>query len=453
MLIFILIFIQVLLIISIYYYFNGNIFSPPFVFIFGFLIATCCASFFQNRWGIILHFNTFNVYLIGFLIFYIISVSIHLIFRTIINKNIEIKEISDKGFKKIYIHNLVYVIFAIIHLVSILFLIYIVKSTGAMYGAGGDWSESIEKYRYIVAFTNNEVAKVGLIGNLMITITKTFGFLWAYIFIYNIFSMKKKISILALINLLLCIICDFLSGARTGMITIVIALVVDFYVLWCKKNKTTKKLPMKYIVKIAILFLLLIFSFQFLGGFIGRNIDVKFSEYFAKYIGAPIKNLDIFMQESHKFPDIFGQQTFAYLINWIGDKTNNSNLCYNLDLPYINLNGFNMGNVYTTFYMFIYDFGMWGVVYCTSVIAIISQIYFELVLTKKKSKHFDIIIYSLIIPQLILSFFSNKFFETFATIYFIKRLIILRLAILILIERRYVISRNKIIIYKLSKYI
>lgn len=442
MLIYVLIFFEIILLISTYYCFQKSLFSPSFVFLGGFLIASICAALFQDRWGEILHWNSFFVYLIGFITFFIISLSTHIVYRRI-RGNKKSKDPSNL-INSIEIPKIIYLIFMIIHVMAIYFVVKRVQQTAAMYGTVGSWNECIEKYRYIVAFTTNDVARISKIGFYMITITKVGGFFWNVIFTYNILCEKRKISILALVNLIICIFCDFLGGSRTGTVIILISCIVVFYAIWSKKNINRKKLPLKYVLRICIALLLIVASFQFLGSLIGRNVDVSFTEYFAKYVGSPIKNLDIFMQGNHQLPDIWGKETFAYFINWIGNKTNNSSLIYNLDLPYIKLNGFNMGNVYTTFYMFLYDFGVIGVICCTAVMAFISQIYYELAIGNNKSRIFNIIIYSMIVPQLMLSFFSNKFYETFATYTFMERSIILAILVWLLLRYRISFSKNKI---------
>ena len=154
------------------------------------------------------------------------------------------------------------------------------------------------------------------------------------------------------------------------------------------------------------------------------------------------------MQKDHILPDIWGKETFAYFINWIGNKTGDANLIYNLDLPFIKLNDFNMGNVYTTFYMFVYDFSTIGVIWCTAIMAAISQIFYELSIENKKTKIFTIIMYSMIVPQLALSFFSNKFYEAFATYTFMQKIVIILILILVVLRYRVSFKRGKIIIRK-----
>ncbi|KLD60505.1 hypothetical protein WP50_09840 [Lactiplantibacillus plantarum] len=99
-------------------------------------------------------------------------------------------------------------------------------------------------------------------------------------------------------------------------------------------------------------------------GLLGREVG-SFSKanYLAIYFGAEIKNLDTFIQAG-QFPirphGTFGAQTFLEFNRTFG-KFFGSNATVILDLPFQNINGLSLGNVYTTFYAFLYDFGYRGV--------------------------------------------------------------------------------------------
>lgn len=86
---------------------------------------------------------------------------------------------------------------------------------------------------------------------------------------------------------------------------------------------------------------------------------------------------------------------------------------YSLDLPFKSINGYSLGNVYTTFYPWLYDFGYSGIFVLTMVMGIISEtIYLYAKIQKNNHKHLIcILIYGYISSFLFLSFFSNKFYE------------------------------------------
>ena len=104
-----------------------------------------------------------------------------------------------------------------------------------------------------------------------------------------------------------------------------------------------------------------------------------------------------------------------------------SDWVYPLDLPYQTANGLNTGNIYTTFYAYIYDFGYIGIIILPFIIGFVSEIiYIKAKNTNLNNEkiNLSIILYSYIFYTLAFSFFSNKFFEGTCTPTFIKYVII-----------------------------
>ena len=122
----------------------------------------------------------------------------------------------------------------------------------------------------------------------------------------------------------------------------------------------------------------------------------------------------MFLQEDHsKNNEIWGSQTFVSIIRWLGPKFGIENYYYQLDLPFRRINGFSLGNVYTTFYPYIYDFGYLGEICLVVLMAIIVQCVYEICKrTKlKNSPSIPILLYGYMYSSIVLSFFSNKFYE------------------------------------------
>ena len=84
--------------------------------------------------------------------------------------------------------------------------------------------------------------------------------------------------------------------------------------------------------------------------------------YLAFYCGAEIKNLDIFLNSTKTKPAIWGEQTFVNLVKAIGRFFISGFDQYYLINPYQSVNGYYLGNVYTTFKAYIHDFGYIGMI-------------------------------------------------------------------------------------------
>ena len=116
---------------------------------------------------------------------------------------------------------------------------------------------------------------------------------------------------------------------------------------------------------------------------------------------------------------------------------------YALVLPFQKIGNFSLGNVYTTFYPYIYDFGYVGIPILVTIMAVVSQLFFELAKREKISQVPGImtLIYGYIFPTIVQVFFSNKFYEDLLDIKFIKICILWILYNIILIVYLY-LSRN-----------
>ena len=200
-------------------------------------------------------------------------------------------------------------------------------------------------------------------------------------------------------------------------------------IIFIKKNSKKQKIPLKHSILILTIVFAIVGTFQGVGELLGRKSSADFNGYLSVYLGAPIRNLDYFLNNTyHTKPDIFGKMTFVNAINYLGNKLDIAEWNYILDLPPLRANGFVTGNVYTAFYAYLYDFGFIGVPIIMLLIGIISEIFHFNALkrrTRKSKKLINIwvLIYSYIFYLLCFSFFSNKFFEGLMSIQFFKYVI------------------------------
>ena len=127
-----------------------------------------------------------------------------------------------------------------------------------------------------------------------------------------------------------------------------------------------------------------------------------------------------------------GKSGVSYIYTYLGGKYGISQYLYQLDLPFLKHNGLNTGNVYTTFYQFYYDFGYDGIVPLMAIIAL----YFSCAYRKiYNNKPFTIIIYAYLFNDLIMLIFSDRFYETVASIGFVKHLLVTFILYKVLIDK------------------
>ncbi|HFI0078032.1 TPA: O-antigen polymerase, partial [Streptococcus suis] len=118
-----------------------------------------------------------------------------------------------------------------------------------------------------------------------------------------------------------------------------------------------------------------------------------------------------------------------------------------LKLPFIRYNGiYELGNVYTTFYQFLYDFGYIGVFVLTAIISIYYTTSYRYV--KKQapalSLKMNLFIYAYLFNDLIMLIFSNRFYETVLNINTIKTFIAVYLIKGLLFDNGFYLGKIKI---------
>lgn len=309
---------------------------------------------------------------------------------------------------------------------------YIIEFASA-YGVGGDFFESMVKYKIIMTFHDSDdilVYSPWYRGGLM-AVSSCFAYLAIYIF------MRKKVfcgkfDLIYGTNILLYILLSFMGGGRSEVFRIITAAMFMWYIFYRTKQGNNFNVK-KVLVKFA--FIMLLVSLAFIGFvfIVGRtNADLDF-EYIIMalfiYAGAPIFNLDIYLGNPwQQTQGIFGEITFINLINWIGRTFEISSLVYKYDLPFLSYQNYNLGNVYTTFYAFIYDFGIMGVVVLTGMMAAICVWLYGKVKALSITEYninFLVICYAYLVNDLIMLSFSNRFFETIANVGTLYRFVFL----------------------------
>lgn len=182
---------------------------------------------------------------------------------------------------------------------------------------------------------------------------------------------------LGVVNLLLAIVGSMVGGSRTVAMLMLMAIVVMTYLLLIQspiaRSISRKKITLALLGS-ALGAALIFFSIYL---FRGGGLSGLYS-HFSIYLGAPIKNLDLYLAEPWEPPALFGANTLYNLYAslrkafpvLIGPS-------YVMDNPYRRINGYDLGNVHTTLYAPIHDFGFVGLVILVPLMALIVQCLYE----------------------------------------------------------------------------
>lgn len=404
----------------VYYINEQDILCPSFLFVFSFLFSVFWACLYADKWDLGLHLNTFLVISYGIVVFVTVSCGLHFLFKKIYKRH---GVFQNRAFIDMKIPIWV----EIIYLCFVAFIcLWMIKEI--ITWADVPFSRFIEAGRKIDKLKFQAVDKFGFSSKLaLLRVVVTAGTYWFGYMLMNEVVNEHHIDIFKILIIGLSIWSMTLTGSRSPAMYVLIALTFFLLHLIQKKKDNNVFLSKKMVFILLITSVLILASFRSIGLLMQRNISQNTMDYLALYIGAEIKNLDLFLQEPRPTSAIWGSQTFFYLVRSIGKRLGIANSYYALDLPFRYYNGYNLGNVYTVFYPFIYDFGYIGVVFLTGLMAAVCQVSYEIA-RNSKNRSLSLlftIIYGTITSTLLLAFFSNKFYENIFTVEFVKRVIIL----------------------------
>ena len=389
-----------------------DIVSPSVTFSSSFLFSSIWALAFKNEWSLeAFHLNTFSVIIGGVLVFLVVSLITSVFFsRSNSRKNKgEPKEIEIEGIIKI-----------LCILISIASVIVILRSV--LHAVGYPWSrifEAISRFDSVSKFSNTNIG-ISRFASFLKCLLSALSYWYLYVFVHNA-VIAKKIDKFSLIIVIIGFFGSMTGGGRNGAINLVIALIVYLIIIMNKNGTPISAVSLRTKLLLVLIPVVALLSFPKLNALVGRNVSTTGTYYLAIYCGAEIKNLDIYLQEyDYLINPNKNNMTFISINNWLGPKLGYTQ-AYKYDLPFRRINGNNLGNVYTTFYAYIYDYGYIGVVTMVSLMAFILQWVYEKVkrtsLTSRPSVW--ILMYGYMFSSILLSFFSNKFYEQNFSINFI----------------------------------
>ncbi len=403
---------------------NQIIISPSMLFMIPFSFSAVWLTFNIARWDVVLNTNTFCV-IIGGCLSYLLGIL--LATPEIKRRRLRIKVVylfKKHSEEDIISDGFLWVV-AIIEIAILFLCLRAIRVLVHRYGYYGDLSYEIYRFRNLGQYTS-ESTSLGQGLEWLYNFNIASGFVWVYTVAHRLVN-KTKLSIPLIICIVVSLLTGLIRGGRQSAVQIIVAGLVYFFIFFFAKYQS-RKIPLKTILKILVIVILMAVSFQSVGTLLGRTVKADFMQYIAVYFCGGIRNLNEWLKSSHKLPEIFGKQTFANLYPYLGRKIGRSEWIYVMDLPYLKGNGLNSGNIYTTFYAFIYDFGYIGAFIMPLIMGFVSEVSYKKSRRAKpeseKNISLSIILYGYIAYLLVFSFFSNKFYEGIVKQSFLKNVII-----------------------------
>lgn len=383
---------------------NREIISPSFLFSASFLFSSLWAFTYKKNWNLDPSLQTILVITLGTLEFVLVASVTSFFTRSVIQKNK-----SNVSLVGVNISRIKLLMIIILEMATILYTVKVLKSlTGLSSITAASYT-----YRKTVLFSTVNMSLPKLLVMLR-RFSYACGLFFSYLWSKEL-VISKKVDWLLFFEILLTAYDSSLTGSRTTVLVLVIVMFSSFYILKKNSEGWQHRSNGKLFVFSSLGVMIFLSIFKQLATLMGRVINTSSMDYLAEYLGAEIKNLDIFIRTT-SFPvtnSMFQSQTLINIMKPIGKIVGISGTDFRLILPFQSVNGYDLGNVYTTFYQFLYDYSYFGVFIFIMIMAIVSQITFD------KAQFFNdhgkvsinILIYGYIASALVFSFFSNKFYE------------------------------------------
>lgn len=385
-------------------------FTPEVCFVASFLPQLIYALFYVERWNLDLNITTLFVYMLGATVFVVTS----LLFKSYFVR-LNIKKVSlNETLFKIRLNSSFLLFFAIFQFISF----YYVSLTVEQITERPNLSEAIDMFGFLSKGSGLEMPNL---PGKMNMVCYSSSYLWAYYLCHAFVFRYKSNFILLFVNLLLSIIHHVLTGSRGGVVELIIA---SFFFLYLFKQIRTSfnvKMSLRSFVALILVGILGVVTFRFSLDLLGRNAisGEPITDYVARYLSAPLKNLDIKIQS-----DSFGESN---VLEW---KTISSLLAVIAKLigfeyvrpvsdssTYLSVNNFELGNVYTIYYTTLQDMNIVGPLLYIFIMALICSALFWSIIKNNTNANpcstlqLRVVVYSFILTKIIFSFFGNKFYD------------------------------------------
>lgn len=381
--------------------------NPITAFTVGFVASMCVCLANYDKWDMDrFHFNTFCLMCFGCLSFVLGCFWVQLVY----GKRHVIIDSSYCVFKLKKIFLLAYLLFVIV--IVLYSFRYLINATGA-----DDITQAaFINYHSEFVEGDNSQYQLPFVPRILKSIVIYLNFYFLFIIANKLVNKEPIRDVLLLI--VICVVSsmgNLTTGSRGSIFEPVL-----YFIILCiclknrKKNNKKKKLNIKRLFFIVFISTLVLFLFYKSGSLTGRDTsDSDFFEYMHSYVGAQPKNLDLFVNEYHKPNNFPGAYTFEYIFSSFIDVKPVFEMSMKRQV-----NGHSLGNVYSGFSTYYYDFGIVGsIIFCFLLGVFFQFLYVGSLKTAKLNKRyflFRLFFYAYFLQGLILNFFGERVCRLFS---------------------------------------
>lgn len=399
--------------------------AAPVVLCFGFLLAAIMCVSYMDKWYFDLHEETFAVLVLG--------ISSFLLGYFLLAKKSNIGSRENVVLPSIDITWNKTILFILVQLFVIYESYEYINIIATLFGMTDNLAMKIVAYRLSVV-SNNGTLDIPPIPKLL-AYPRTFAYMGGLLFVYKLAIDRYKFKIWNMKCIIVCLgtlVLALMEGSRGAvLIHIVIPYIIFYYIMTMRQKRWRGNIiRVKRILKLIVAaFLGMIIFFSSLT-LVGRGDDIEFNslgevveastEQLSIYMGAELKLLDIYISEEYNPSknNFIGEKTLSGVWGWLNNKLDRNTI--KDDFGFRTVNGIFLGNVYTMFKPYYADGGFVGVIIFSFIMgAFFSYVYSRVRLCIDYNIYgidVCVLIYGYIYYTVLLSFFSNWFYNEFSIV-------------------------------------
>lgn len=405
---------------------SGNLLSPGSIFMFVFVFSISCAYYSKDTWDFVMSAKTFFTILAGMLTFLVVAFFVNSK-RPKNNINYEPKEIKLSNLK-----------------ILILYLFYIVCSSIYLYFM----CKEVNTFNLLQAgsifrnLSRELIVEVPLIARLCLLGLRCVSTVLCCVVINNYFvnRLKRKREYHLIFLIIMYVVLTILTGERTSMLRIIGVLVLAFCIFYQRKYHFRKLGSLKIITTCSICVFLLLILFSYIRYFVGRTSELNFLDYISFYAGGPIYNLNYAINNFVK-PTYDGYYTF------LGVSNNLARLGFGIvrsvhrEIVIIASKKIFLGNVYTCFYDYYMDFGLFGMIVLIGLYSYIINKMYIMAKFSIKNTFIKTVIFIYFGTTLFFVSFTEQFYSSYIAISTVESLVLIIITVWFL-SAKFSVNKN-----------
>lgn len=400
-----------------YYVNNKDIAAPSMTIFVVFVISLLFNLINQSKWNVSFDSIFFLVIILGFSVT-LAGDMVGAVFgkKFVIHKKAKKIQLTDE--KQCYVIKVpLFINIVVIIFMSVVAVLYY-KDMMRIASLYGDLSlqsalQAVRNITYSAGSSNDIKFGTSTILSHATLISKAIGYVYIYIFLFNIVYSSKKNKVMYtwiyLVPPIIYLIESVFSTSRSQILYFFAGFCFMFYLLWyCRYGKISQNTKIRFIKYgiIAIIAFCLIF---YLLGFLTKKSDaLSFFDNISVYIGGPLVSLNNWLNNFTSKTSYFGEETLVG-IRKILYKLHLTDYYVVRHLEFVNF-GLYRGNVYSAFRRYLSDFGYFGLI----LMQFLSTFIFSFIYNRIKEKRIPngmIVVYGYIIYSAAMEAIDELFFS------------------------------------------